>query len=507
MATFIIGILILIVGGFLYGKFCEKIFGPDDRKTPAIAKNDGVDFVPMKTWRNSLVDLLNIAGPGPILGPIQGILFGPIVFITIPLGCVIAGAMHDYFAGMISAREGGKQMPRLVRKFTGRNVAILYTLFTGLLMLLVAAVFIYTPGDIAATQLMGWSGSVSEPSTWILYGIIFAYYIIATLLPINKIIGKLYPIFGAILLLSAVGIFLTIILKGHTFPDLWTPWTLNGFDFAAYFRDGHFVPMFFITVACGLLSGFHATQTTLISRTITNEKSGRMTFYNMMLAEGFIAMVWAAATMAMIGLGAQNGGITMQFAEGTWQYLNSEGQALSPTSVVGLICRNMLGNIGGTLAIIGVIILPITTGDTALRSLRLMISEFFRIKQDTKRKRLLIAIPIFALVFALLIFAKLSPSGFNTLWRYMNWANQTLSIFTFAVIIRWMITNNKTRFIWVPVIPMIVYSFVTTSYILNAPIGFRLSWTAAYIGALIFTVTVVSLSVFAKRRPMKKPRV
>lgn len=500
MTTFVIGILILVVGGLFYGRLCEKIISPDDRKTPAVAINDGLDYVPMKRWRNTLVDLLNIAGPGPILGPIQGILFGPIAFITIPVGCVIAGAMHDYFSGMISEREGGKQMPELIRHFSNRNISIAYTLFTGLLMLLVGTVFIYTPGDIAATQLLGMNGSVTEPSTWIIYGVIFVYYVIATLQPINKIIGRIYPIFGAILLLSASGI-LVMLLTGHyTLVEIWDPWTLNGFDFGAYFREGHFIPMFFIVVACGLLSGFHATQTTLISRTISREKDGRMTFYNMMIAEGFIAMVWAAATMAMIGLGAENGGISMKFIDGTWQYMNEAGQVVSPTSVVGIISRQMLGDIGGTIAIIGVIILPITTGDTALRSLRLMIAEFFHIDQNTRRKRLLVALPIFAVVIIVLIFAKFSPSGFNTLWRYMNWANQTLSIFTFGVIIRWMLRNGKIRFIWMPVIPMAAYTFITTSYILNAPIGFRIPWLFAYIGAGVITAFIVAFSLKGAKR-------
>ena len=500
MITFVIGLVILIAGGIIYGGFCQKVFKPDDRPTPAFTKGDGVDFVPMKQWKNSLVNLLNIAGTGPILGPIQGILFGPIAFISIPLGCVLGGAMHDYFAGMICEREGGLQMPELIRKYTNKGVSILYTVFVSLLLLLVGAVFIYTPGDITATQVFRFGGTASEPSTWIIYSVIFVYYLIATVLPIDKIIGKIYPIFGAILILSAAGIFIMMFAKGYPLVELWQPWTLNGFDFAAYFREAHFIPTFFITVACGILSGFHATQTSLISRTMTKEKEGRMTFYNMMIVEGFIAMVWAAATMAMIGYGAAHSGITMQFSEGTWQYFQMTAgslAAISPTSAVGVICRNALGQVGGIIAIIGVIVLPVTTGDTALRSLRLILAEAFGFKQDNNLKRLELAIPVFAIVYGILVYAKISPSGFNVLWRYFGWANQSISVFALSVILIWMMRHDRKKYIWMPAIPLVFYSFIISSYILNAKIGFRLPWTASYIGGFLFAAAVI---IFAYRK-------
>jgi len=500
MITFIIGLVILIAGAVIYGRACEKVFKPDDRLTPAYAKEDGVDFVPMKQWKNSLVNLLNIAGTGPILGPIQGILFGPIALITIPVGCVMGGAMHDYFAGMICEREGGLQMPELIKKYTNKWVSVLYTVFVSLLLLLVGAVFIYTPGDITATQVFGFGGKASEPSTWIIYGVIFAYYLIATVLPIDKIIGKIYPIFGAVLIISAAGIFIMMFAKGYPLVELWQPWVLNGFDFGAYFRDAHFIPTFFITVACGILSGFHATQTSLISRTMTKEKEGRMTFYNMMIVEGFIAMVWAAATMAMIGYGAAHSGITVQFSEGAWQYFQmKEGvlEAISPTSVVGVICRNALGQVGGIIAIIGVIVLPVTTGDTALRSLRLILSEALGIKQDNNLKRIGLAIPIFTIVCAILVYAKLSPAGFNILWRYFGWANQSIAVFALSVILIWMMRHDRKKYIWMPAIPLVFYSFIISTYILNAQFGFRLPWPAAYIGGLLFSV-VIFVSTFRK---------
>ena len=495
MVTFIIGLAILFVGGALYGKLCETVFGPDDRETPAYAKQDGVDYVPMKTWRNSLINLLNIAGTGPILGPIQGILFGPIAFFAIPIGNVIGGSMHDYFSGMICTRDGGTQMPDFVKNYTNKAVFWLYDIFICILLLLVGAVFIYTPGDIATTQLFGWSGAPTDPTTWIVYAIIFLYYLIATVFPIDKIIGRIYPIFGLILVFSAVGIFIAIFARSYPLTEIWGSWNTAvngaGFDYASYFSAGHFIPIFFVTVACGILSGFHSTQTALISRTIESEKEGRMTFYNMMVVEGFIAMCWAAGAMAMINLGAANGGVTMQQVDGTWSFfsmVNGELTQISATSVVGVLCKNALGPVGGIIALIGVIVLPITSGDTALRALRLTISDTFHMKQDSNAKRLGLAVPVFALVAVILVWAKFDSNGFNILWRYFAWSNQMISLFALAGIAIWMFINRKKKFVWMPLIPAAFYAFVTSSFILNAKIGFNLPWPAAYGVAAAFTI-------------------
>ena len=247
MITFIIGLVILFVGAALYGKFCEKVFGPDDRKTPAYTKEDGVDYVPMRGWKNSLINLLNIAGTGPILGPIQGILFGPIAFITIPIGNIIGGAMHDYFSGMICLRDGGTQMPDMIRKYSNKGVYTFYQIFCSLLLLLVGAVFIYTPGDIAATQVFGFDGAVDSVSTWVIYGVIFVYYLIATVFPIDKIIGRIYPIFGAILLFSAIGVFIGIFVLGFPLTEIWDNWNAGSVLYGEYFSANHFIPIFFIT--------------------------------------------------------------------------------------------------------------------------------------------------------------------------------------------------------------------------------------------------------------------
>ena len=507
MVTFIIGLVILVVGGTLYGALCEKVFAPDDRKTPAYTKADDVDFVPMKRWKNSLVNLLNIAGTGPILGPIQGILFGPIAFLTIPIGCIIGGAVHDYYSGMVSTRLGGVQMPELVKHHSGKVLSYIFSLFIFATCILCVAVFVYTPGDITATQVFGFSGTPQEASTWIIYGVIFAYYLVATVLPIDKIIGKIYPLFGSLLLVSSLGIGIMLFVKRAPLCEFWSSWELGGFDFKAYFTSHHFIPTFFITVACGIMSGFHSSQTALISRTLQSEKHGRMAFYNMMLLEGFIAMVWAAATMAVIGIGAENAGITMKLTDAGWEYFeNIHGtlQQVSPTSVVGVICKYMLGNVGGLIAIFGIIILPISSGDTALRALRLMVSEALHIDQKRIRNRFIIAIPLCVVILGMIIWAKFDENGFSTIWRYFGWTNQTCSVFVTSAIIIYFIWNGKAKFAWIPGIPFVFYFFVSASHLLQSKIGFGMHITTSYIVSGILTALALAGVIYLGIRKPKK---
>ena len=496
MTTFLIGLVILFGGGALYGKFCERVFGPDDRPTPAYTKQDGVDYVPMRGWKNGLINLLNIAGTGPIFGPIQGILFGPIAFITIPIGNIIGGAMHDYFSGMICLRDGGAQMPASIRRYSNKGVYGVYQVFCSLLLLLVGAVFIYTPGDIAAKGIFGFSGEPTAISTWVIYGVIFLYYLVATVFPIDAIIGKIYPVFGAILMFSAVGVFIGLFAKGYPLLNLWDDWQApafaafqtaadgspSPFSYGEYFAGGHFLPVFFVTVACGILSGFHSTQTAIISRTMKSEREGRNTFYNMMILEGFIAMVWAGAAMGVYNLG-------MQAANA------------GATGTVIVVCKDILGNVGGVIALLGIVVLPITSGDTALRGLRLTIAESFHIDQSTNGKRLTLSAIIFALVAAILVFAKFNSNGFNILWRYFAWSNQTLSLFAFLAISIWMFENGKRKYVWIPLLPGAFYTIVTVTYIANAKIGFNLPWGAAYaIGIAAAAAYVGAILWYGKQR-------
>lgn len=489
MVTFLIGIIILIGGGFLYGSFCEKVFGPDDRQTPAVTKADGVDFVVMKKWKNSLINLLNIAGTGPVLGPIQGILFGPIAFITIPIGCVLAGSMHDYFSGMISMRNGGAQMPKLIKKYLGGKVFGVYNVIIWILMLLVGVVFVYTPGDLIVSELLKQQAVASNPTTWIVYACIFLYYIVATIFPIDAIIGRVYPIFGAFLIISAVGIFIGILFGGGQY--------LNNLSFASGILGQHpggvpFIPVFFITVACGILSGFHATQNTLIARTVSSEKEGKMTFYNMMIVEGFIAMCWAGGAMVLFNKGTD--------------------MATGATLMVGLVSRDFLGNFGALFAIIGVIVLPITSGDTAFRGLRLMVSEQFGIDQTSANKRVGLSIAFFIPAIIILYIAKTNPAGFTILWRYFAFTNQFVATFALATISIYLYINGKNYL--VSLIPGTFYFFITLSFIFNAKIGFNLdslfglapgSYTVSY--ALAALCCVLYVWFVRKRATSQKDQI
>lgn len=469
MTTFLIGLVILFGGGLLYGRFVEKVFGPDDRPTPAVSINDGVDYVPMKKGKNALIELLNIAGTGPILGPIQGILFGPIAFILIPIGCVLGGAMHDYLSGMISIRSKGKQMPALIKDHLGGKVYKIYNVFIIFLMILVGAVFIYTPGDLIVVNILKQESVVNNPVVWIVYGCIFVYYLAATLFPIDKIIGRVYPIFGFVLLLSAVGIFIGLFLKGYRLDNLT----------AANFAGAHpagvpLLPVFFVTVACGIVSGFHSTQATLIGRSVSDEREGRHTFYDMMILEGFIAMIWAAAAMGIY-------------------YKGVPTELIGKPAVIGLVANDMLGSIGGFIAVLGVIVLPITSGDTSLRAARLMIADAIGYDQSVARNRVILTTVIFIPVIAILVFAKVNAQGFNILWQYFAWANQTIAVFAFAMISLYLYKLKKPYII--SLLPGMFYMFIISAYLLGAKIGFGLPQNIANIIGVVFALVYAGLII------------
>lgn len=473
MLLFIIGIIILLVGGYFYSKYVESQLNLDDRPTPAVAKADGIDFVAMPKWKNWLINLLNIAGTGPILGPIQGILFGKIAFLAIPIGCVIAGATHDLLVGTMSMRNGGAQVPKLVGKYLGNATRKVYNVVIGILLLLTGTVFVYTPGDLLANDVLG-LGDGSK-GIWIIYGVIFAYYILSTVLPIDQLIGRIYPLFGAFLIVSAFGVLIGVLTKGASNLE---------FAGAGYLSEHplgqRFIPAFFITVACGILSGFHGSQVTLVSRTVASERENRATFYSTMIAEGVIAMVWAAGAMVI-------------FSQGI---VPLDTRA---TLMVGEISKYFMGNIGGLLAIIGVIVLPITSGDTAFRSLRLIVAEELNIDQKVPAKRIAVAAVLFIPAILILVWAKNDPNGFNLLWRYFGFTNQLVAIFALATATSYLLNNNCNY--WIALIPELFYAFIVFSFIISDKgVGFGADYNIAYILGTIISLVIAVLTVRKARK-------
>lgn len=463
MITFIAAVLLLIAGYFTYGKFVEKVFGVNEQnECPAYTKQDGVDFVPLEWKRAGLIQLLNIAGLGPIFGPIMGALWGPVAFLWIVLGSIFAGAVHDYFSGMLSVRNGGAGLPDMVGKYLGKGMKAFTNIFALILLVLVGTVFMTGPAKLLANLTPGWM----TLGVWV--GIILVYYILATLLPVDKIIGRVYPFFGALLLVMAFGVGGAMILQGYQIPEL----TLAN----VHPKGAPLWPLLFITIACGAVSGFHATQSPIIARCTQNEKYGRKIFYGMMIAEGIIALIWAAAGMTFYG---NYEGLAAVLAPG----------GAGPAGVVKEVATTMLGAVGGTLAVLGVIVLPITSGDTAFRGARMLIADFLKMNQKPFSKRLVIAIPLFTVGYLLTLI------DFNFLWRYFAWANQTTAMIMLWTAAVYLVQNKK--FHWVASVPAAFMTVVTFTYILMAPEGFKLATGIAY--PLGFALALIPIVLFVKK--------
>ncbi|MFC0179218.1 carbon starvation CstA family protein [Thorsellia kenyensis] len=470
MYTFIGGIFLLIIGYYTYGKFVEKVFGPKERPTPAFTNSDGVDYVPMNTAKNSLIQLLNIAGVGPIFGPIIGALYGPVAFIWIVLGCILAGGVHDYLTGMISIRNRGAHLPELAEKFLGKAMRHIVNAFALLLLILVGTVFVTAPGKLLY-DLMD-----NKIPYALIVSVIFIYYILATLLPVDKIIGRFYPFFGALLVISAIGIGIGLIITGEAknIPELSVE-NMHPNGLAIF-------PLLFLTISCGALSGFHATQSPIISRTTQHEFQGRKIFYGMMIAEGIIAMIWAAAAMAMFYEP------NAPFGQGLLNLIN-EG---TPSLVVSKVAVTMLGGIGGTLAILGVIILPITSGDTAFRSARMIVADYLKISQVAIAKRLYIAIPLFAISVILL------QIDFDILWRYFSWANQSTAVIALFVGAMYLYIGGKNY--WIALLPGAFMLMAIITYILQEKIGFGLPRDISLISSTILSAVIIALFFWQAKR-------
>ncbi len=477
MISFIISILILIIGYFIYGTFIEKIFEiKKNRETPAIALQDNVDFIPLPTWKVFLIQFLNIAGLGPIFGAIAGAMFGPSAFLWIVLGTIFAGAVHDYFSGMLSLRHDGLSISEIVGVYLGPYLKQFMRLFTVILLIFVGTVFLVGPAKIIDGMTDNTLG------LWVWVSIILVYYVLSTLLPIDKLISKLYPVFGAAMLFMAIGLFMSLIFGDYQIPEL-VP--RNLVNMKSNSEETPIFPILFVTIACGAISGFHATQSPLMSRCLKNEKYGKRVFFGAMITEGIVALIWAAAAMAFFG---NVEGLNSNMAE------NGNNAAWAANE----ISLNMLGAFGGILAVLGIVAAPITSGDTAFRSARLILSDIFKYDQKKISKRLFISIPLFAVAFVL------TQIDFAIIWRYFAWSNQAL-----ATIVLWTLTAYlifERKLFWVTLVPAIFMTMVCSTYILIAPEGFQMDHDLAYIFGAIITLVISSVfwAFIAKKKVLRK---
>ena len=438
MGIFFAAVAALVAGYVVYGALVDRIFGIDaNRPTPAMTMADGVDFVPMPVWKVVLVQLLNIAGVGPIFGPILGALYGPAALIWIVIGCIFAGGVHDYFSGMLSIRHDGASVPEIVGDSLGNGMKQLMRVFSVILLLLVGIVFVSAPAQLLT--------NLTPLSMPVLVIIIFCYYFIATIMPVDKIIGKIYPVFGFALVFMAISTITMLMVKGYELFPQRTITNINPNGLPMW-------PLIFITIACGALSGFHATQSPLMARCLTNERYGRPVFYGSMIMEGIIALIWAT--------------LAMSFFKTPQDLQNVLGNG-GPAQVVNLISTSLLGKAGGVLAIVGVVFLPISSGDTAFRSARLIIADFMRLSQKEHSKRLLIAVPLFALGFVI------SKTDFGIIWRYFGWANQTLATIVLWTAASYLKQHGKCH--WIASLPAAFMTTVVVCFLFHADIGFGLA--------------------------------
>ena len=470
MKLFLIGLFILVAGYFLYGRIIEKIFGPDDREVPAKKSFDGLDFLVLPDWKNKLIQLLNIAGVGPVIGVIIGIKFGDIVFLLIPIGCILAGAVHDFAAGMMSLRNNGANLTGLIKLTTGKKVYLVFSIFLIVALLLVVAVFITTPAQLLA-GLIQWKYALIASTV-----LIFVYYVAATMFPVDKIIGRIYPIFGGLLLLGTLALFGKLIYTAISDPAILTE--------SAGFQQGKFtspiIPMLFVTIACGILSGFHATQAPIVARTMSSERQARGVFFGMMALEGFIAMVWAAGAMAIYNRAP-------------------ELMGAGATNVLHKITAEFLGSNLSMVVVLSVIILAVTSGDTAMRSLRLSIAEMFNLDQKPIMNRLILMVPLIAAVIGLLIWSNVNAKSFQMLWNYFAWSNQVMAAFTFIAATIYLASRNKP--FAVTALPGMFITFVVTSYIMwispahGGPLGFGLDLSDSYLIAGFAAIAIFTWAI------------
>ena len=474
MITFSIALILLVVGYWIYGGYVNKLFAPDpNRKTPALTMTDGVDFIPLPTWKIFMIQFLNIAGLGPIFGAIMGAQFGTASYLWIVFGTIFAGAVHDFLAGTLSLRNSGESLPQIIGRYLGSGTRKVACVFTVLLMILVGAVFVSGPAELLA----GMTPASLDVYFWVI--VIFLYYILATMMPIDKIIGKIYPLFAFALLFMAVGILVMLYVKSPDLPEMWS-------GFGTKYERNPIFPMMFISIACGAISGFHATQSPLMARCITNEKHCRPIFYGAMVTEGIVALIWAAAATYFFH---ENGIVD-----------EATGVAYSGAKVATDISTavNFHFEVSDRYDLLGIVAAPITSGDTALRSARLIVADFFHVEQRSIRRRLFICIPIFLVTIALLLYSFGDAEGFKIIWRYFAWCNQALSVFTLWAITVWLVHEKKNY--WVTLIPALFMTAVCSTYILIAPEGLALSESISYpLGAVCVLIAIIWFAVWYKK--------
>ncbi len=468
MLLFVLGIVLLVLGYFTYGAFVEKIQAPDDRRTPAERLYDGIDYVPLPHWKNMLIQLLNIAGVGPVIGVIAGIKFGSIVFLLIPIGNIIGGATHDFISGMASLRNNGGNLPAFIRGTLGDVAYRLFSVLMVFLLLLVVAVFINIPATLVNDYFCP-----NLSFFWWAVAIIFLYYVVATIFPVDKIIGSLYPFFGALLICGSLGLLGVLIFKGIQTPSIFSESATFTQSKEGFLVDHPILPCLFVTIACGILSGFHATQSPIIARTMKTERQARSSFYGMMIMEGIIAMIWAAGALYLYNL-------------------KPELWSCSPTKVLTEITTYNLGAWMGGVTIAAVIILAVTSGDTAMRCLRLSLAEAFKINQKPLLNRFAICLPLILIVAGVLWWSNLDAESFGKLWNYFAWGNQTLAVFTLGAGTVWLYSLKKQG--WISAIPGLFMTFIVVSFILwtseehKGPIGAGLDLKLSYILGAIFAL-------------------
>ena len=485
MVSFVVAIVLLVLGYLVYSKAVERIVEvAPSRQTPAVEHPDGVDYVPMKPWRIYLIQFLNIAGVGPICGAIMGAQFGTASFLWIVFGSIFAGAVHDFIAGFISLRQDGASLPEIHGKYLGNGMKQLMRGFTVLLMILVGAVFVNTPAVLLNNNF------TPDWNIFIWVGIIFAYYLIATLLPIDKLIGKIYPVFGILLLAMAVAIVVAFVVYRPDIPEVWQGLG-NKHPNAAH---NPIFPMMFISIACGAISGFHATQSPLMARCMVNEKQARPIFYGAMITEGVVALIWAAAATVFYHdpvLAAKT--------------ISPEGQPLGGNAMVGVIANEWFTPVIATICILGVISAAVTSGDTALRSARLIVADFMHVDQKPIPKRLLVALPVFLLAAALLVFSLANPAGFDVIWRYFAWSNQVLAMVTLWTITVYLYMKKKPYII--TLLPAMFMTMVTSSFLFVAEregLGTLLPrWLGYTLGAIVMVGITIVFFVAMSRRDKK----